>query len=323
MADPVRIAVAGAGLIGRRHVEEVDASADAVLAAIVDHGPAGPELAARFGVPVHRSLDDLFATDPPDGVVLATPNQAHVEGGLACVAAGVPVIVEKPIADSVAGATRLVEAGEAAGVPVLTGPHRNNSTVMAAARAIVRSGRLGRIVAVTGTALFHKPDDYFDVGGGWRRLPGGGPVLLNLIHDVNALLSLVGDVVQGAGGDVERDPRLPRRGHRGDGVHLRERRPRHVPALRRRCVAPVVGADVRGERRLPDAPRRGLLPPGRDRRLALRPDDARPDLPGRPVLVDAVRLVDRARPAPRPPRRADHALRRRHPGRGRARLQRP
>jgi len=119
----------------------------------------------------------------------------HVDGGLECVAAGVPVIVEKPIGDTVEGATRLVEAGEAAGVPVLTGHHRNYSPVMAKAREIVRSGRLGPVVAVVGTALFYKPDDYFDGGGGWRREPGGGPILLNLIHEVNNLLSLVGPIV--------------------------------------------------------------------------------------------------------------------------------
>ena len=68
----------------------------------------------------------------------------HVDGGLECVAAGVPVIVEKPIGDTVEGATRLVEAGEAAGVPVLTGHHRNYSPIMAKAREIVRSGGSGR-----------------------------------------------------------------------------------------------------------------------------------------------------------------------------------
>lgn len=170
---PVRIAVADAGLIGRRHIEEIDASPEAELAAVVDPGPAGPELAEKFGVPLHPSLAALFATDRPDGVILATPNQMYVDGGLECVAAGVPVIVEKPIGDTVEGAARLVEAGERAGVPVLTGHHRNYSPVMAKAREIVRSGRLGTVVAVAGTALFHKPDDYFDVGGGWRRQPGG------------------------------------------------------------------------------------------------------------------------------------------------------
>jgi predicted dehydrogenase len=192
----VRIAVAGAGLIGRRHIEEVDASRPAELASIVDPGPAGPELASKYDVALYGSLTEMFAADRPDGVILATPNRIHVEGGLECVAAGVPVIVEKPVGDSVEGATRLVEAGVAAGVPVLTGHHRQHSPIMRKAREIVASGVLGRIVAVTGTALFYKPDDYFDVGGGWRREPGGGPILLNLIHEVNNLQSLVGDVVR-------------------------------------------------------------------------------------------------------------------------------
>jgi predicted dehydrogenase len=99
------------------------------------------------------------------------------------------------VGDTVEGATRLVEAGEAAGVPVLTGHHRNYSSIMAKAREVVRSGVLGPIVAVAGTAIFHKPDEYYEVGGGWRRQPGGGPMLLNLTHEVNNLLSLVGDIV--------------------------------------------------------------------------------------------------------------------------------
>jgi predicted dehydrogenase len=196
MGGPVRIAVAGAGLIGQRHIEEVDASGSAQLAAIVDPFPAAQEIADTFGIPRYGSLTELFAADTPDGVILATPNQLHVDGGLECVAAGVPVIVEKPIGDTVEGATRLVEAAEAAGVPLLTGHHRNYSAIMAKAREIVQSGVLGSIVAVVGTAMFYKPDDYFDGGDGWRRRPGGGPILLNLIHEVNNLQSLVGDVVR-------------------------------------------------------------------------------------------------------------------------------
>jgi predicted dehydrogenase len=196
VAAPVAIAVAGAGLIGKRHIEEVDASRSAGLAAIVDPQPAAREVADTFGVPLYGSLAELFQADKPDGVILATPNQRHVDGGLECVAAGVPAIVEKPIGDTVEGAIRLVEAAEAAGVPLLTGHHRNYSPIMAKAREIVHSGMLGSIVAVVGTALFYKPDGYFDVGGGWRRQPGGGPILLNLIHEVNNLQSLVGDVVR-------------------------------------------------------------------------------------------------------------------------------
>ena len=119
--DQVRIAVAGAGMIGKRHIEEIDSSDAAELSSIVDPGPAGPELAEKYGVPLYPSLGELFAKDKPDGIILATPNQMHVDGGLECVAAGVPVIVEKPIGDTVASATRLVEAGEKSGG---TGAHR-------------------------------------------------------------------------------------------------------------------------------------------------------------------------------------------------------
>jgi predicted dehydrogenase len=77
---------------------------------------------------------------------------------------------------------------------VLTGHHRNYSPIMAKAREIVESGVLGTLVGVSGSALFYKPDAYFDVGGGWRRAPGGGPILLNLTHEVNSLLSLIGDI---------------------------------------------------------------------------------------------------------------------------------
>ena len=163
----VRIAVAGAGLIGKRHIEEIDASDSAVLASIVDPGPVGPELAQKYGVPSYPSLAELFAKDKPDGIILATPNQMHVAGGLECVEAGVPVIVEKPIGDTVASATRLVEAGEEAGVPVLTGHHRNYSPIMTKAREIIESGVLGRLVGVYRHRLVLQAGRLFRR---WRRM---------------------------------------------------------------------------------------------------------------------------------------------------------
>ena len=89
---------------------------------------------------------------------------------------------------------RLSREAEERGVPLLVGHHRRHSPTLAAAREIVASGRLGRIVAATATTLLAKPDEYFEVAA-WRREPGGGPILINLIHDIDALRMLVGDVV--------------------------------------------------------------------------------------------------------------------------------
>ena len=80
--------MAGAGLIGQRHIEEVVASDAAELAAIVDPSPPAVELAEQLGVPLHPSLAELFAAGKPDGVILAAPNQLRVDGGLDCVPPG-------------------------------------------------------------------------------------------------------------------------------------------------------------------------------------------------------------------------------------------
>lgn len=190
---PVRIAVAGAGLIGRRHIAQVLAARDAELAAVVDPASAAAEHAAAAGGPWHQTLESLFAADRPDGVIVATPNQAHVANGLDCVAAGVPALIEKPIADDLVSARRLVDAAEASGVPILVGHHRRHNPLMLAAKTAIDSGRLGRIVAVHGSCWLYKPDDYFDIA--WRRAPGAGPVFINLIHDIDNLRWLCGDVI--------------------------------------------------------------------------------------------------------------------------------
>lgn len=191
----IRIAVAGAGLIGRRHIELIRRRDDCELAAIVDPAPAAAALAREAGVPVHKTLADLFASERPHGVIAATPNSLHVQNGIDCVAHGVPVLIEKPVADSVEDAQRLIDAAERAKVPVLVGHHRRYSPILEKAREIVHEGTLGRIVAVMGSAMFYKPDSYFDEGP-WRREPGGGPILINMIHEVDDLRSMCGEIAE-------------------------------------------------------------------------------------------------------------------------------
>jgi len=193
----IRIAVAGAGQIGKRHVEMIVKSAQCALSALVDPVPAAAEYARLQGAPLYTTLAELFAKDRPDGVILATPNQMHVDQALECIAAKVPVLVEKPVAHTLAAGIRLCEAAEAAKVPVLVGHHRRHSSIMAKAVEVIASGVLGKIVAVTGSVLFYKAENegYFDGAYAWRREPGGGPILLNMIHEVGNLRSLCGEIV--------------------------------------------------------------------------------------------------------------------------------
>jgi len=192
-----RIAVAGAGLIGKRHVDLASRTERAQLAAIVDPAPAAQEIAQTYGVPLYASLSELIEKDRPDGVVLATPNQMHVDQALECIGARLPALVEKPVAHSFEAGIRLCEAAEAAQVPILVGHHRRYSSIMAKAVEVIQTGVLGRIVAVVGTVLFYKAENegYFDGAFSWRREPGAGPILLNMIHEIGNLRSLCGEIV--------------------------------------------------------------------------------------------------------------------------------
>jgi predicted dehydrogenase len=193
MDRKVRLAVLGAGLIGKRHIQHVLAEPQAELLAVADPMPLGGQIALDAGAKWFASFAAMIETVRPDGVIIATPNQAHVANGLEAVAAGVPALIEKPIADDIAAGEKLIDAAEAAGVPLLVGHHRRHNPMIQKAKAIIDSGELGRILVANAMFWLFKPDDYFDID--WRRQAGAGPVFLNLIHDIDTLRYLFGDIV--------------------------------------------------------------------------------------------------------------------------------
>ncbi len=192
MTAPVKLAVLGAGLIGKRHIEHVAREPDAVLSAVVDPTSAGEAIAREAGVLWFASFADMIAVDRPDGIIVATPNQVHVKNGLEAIEAGIPALIEKPIADDIASGERMIAAAQAKGVPILTGHHRRHNPMMRKAKDIIDSGQLGRVLVVNAMFWLFKPDDYFDID--WRRQAGAGPVFLNLIHDIDNLRYLFGNI---------------------------------------------------------------------------------------------------------------------------------
>ncbi len=190
------LAVAGAGLIGRRHIDLVAANPQTRLSAVIDPTPAAIELAASLNVPHFKSLDDMFVQQHAlqiAGIILATPNNLHVSGALTCARHGVSALIEKPVADAWGNGRQLLDELEACEVPMLVGHHRRHSSTLKAARQSIVSGQLGRIVTVMGSAQYYKPDSYF-VQGPWRSKLGGGPILINLIHELDNLRFLCGEI---------------------------------------------------------------------------------------------------------------------------------
>ena len=199
-----QIAVLGAGTIGRTHIDRIGRSDKLQLAGIADPTDAGRALAQSLNVPWFADHIALLESVKPHGAIVATPNALHIAQALDCLERGVAALVEKPVADTVAEAQVLVDAQARTGVPVLVGHHRRYNPINRRARDIVQSGKLGQLVAANVMALFLKPEPYFEAA--WRRQKGGGPILINLIHEIDMLRFLCGEIssVQAIGSSAVR-----------------------------------------------------------------------------------------------------------------------
>ena len=183
----------GAGAIGRRHVELMQRDTGFAVVAIADPAAQSAAYADAQGVAHFADHRRLLERVAPQGVVIATPNALHAEVAIDCLDRGIPVLIEKPVADTLDCARAIVDATRRTGVAALVGHHRRHNPLLRTAREFLRSGGIGRVVAVSATDLRRKPDAYFDAAP-WRREPGGGPLLINGIHDLDCLRFLCGEI---------------------------------------------------------------------------------------------------------------------------------
>lgn len=191
---PAQLAIAGLGLVGKRHCEAIANVANAALVAVVDPSDEAAAYCQRHGLDHHADMEALFAERQPDGVILSTPTPLHVDQALRCVEHGCPVMVEKPLATSAAAAKPLLDAAKASNTPLLVGHHRRHNPLIRKAKQIIADGLIGDVRAVQATCWFYKPDPYFDIAP-WRKLKGAGPISVNLVHDVDLLRYLCGEIV--------------------------------------------------------------------------------------------------------------------------------
>ena len=200
MKVPMHFLVSGPGLIGKKHCALIRNREGCELAAVV--APDTPEnraTAAGFGAAFHTSLEEALGNTGDSGaridaVIISSPNAFHFDQALACIERKIPVLVEKPVTNTLASARELARRAAEAKVPVLVGHHRTHSTLLSVADDFLRSERFGRLVSVMGSAQFYKPAHYF-VEGAWRTRIGGGPILINLIHEIGLMRHFCGEIL--------------------------------------------------------------------------------------------------------------------------------
>jgi predicted dehydrogenase len=183
------------GLVGRRHAAAIRQVGSVEVCAVVDADEAITAQAARAGIESYDDLSVMINTARPDGIILSTPTNLHMSQGLTCIESGIPVLIEKPIAHDLNAARSIVSKSEALGVPVMVGHHRRFNPIIQKAKDVLAKGQIGEIRVVDAKCWFFKPDDYFEIAP-WRKITGAGPVSVNLVHDIDLLRFLCGEITE-------------------------------------------------------------------------------------------------------------------------------
>jgi predicted dehydrogenase len=211
-----RVAVVGAGqLVGISHCRSLKGleGQGVELTCICQRQPDDTEVAERFGAKFYTNAYKMAATEGLDGVVIAAPTHLHLPLVLACIAGSQDrqaqlgkrenelraILVEKPLCEDLASAMKLAQAAEEAGIKILVGHQRRHSAFVKKARDLVTNSNFGPLRGFSAEFSLLKPDPYFakdEPRFAWRGCKGkGGPVLINLIHDVDLLRFITGHEV--------------------------------------------------------------------------------------------------------------------------------
>lgn len=143
---PLRIGMVGMGNAGLAFVPPIQRHADVELAAFVEPGEASRAACeARYGVPGHATLDAMLAKERLDAVCIASPTEYHTAQALQAIAAGLHVLVEKPMAVSLDDARTMVHAADERGVVLLVGHSHSYDMPIRRMREVIASGRLGAV----------------------------------------------------------------------------------------------------------------------------------------------------------------------------------
>ena len=214
MPERVRFGVVGCGSAALPVCAALAESPLAELAQVYDRDPAlAADLAERYAAGRAETLDDLLANPGVDAVYIAVPHDALAPLARLALLAGKPALVEKPLALSLAEADELIALAAARGLPLGVFYELRHHAAIVRARGLMLAGAIGRVVAVRIQTLIDKPLSYWHAGYGgrshnpWRARQaqaGGGVVLMNASHLLDAVWHLTGLAVVSVSAEVGR-----------------------------------------------------------------------------------------------------------------------
>lgn len=193
----MKFGIIGAGMIGHFHAKAITAMTGGTLHSVFDlRQEAADKLACEYGAKAFSNIAEFLAEPELEIVTVGTPSGAHLDPTLAALKAGKHAIVEKPLEITIARIDELMSAAEENGKTLAAVLNRRFHPGMDAFKKATDEGRFGTLASASAYIKWYRDQDYYD-SAGWRgtwALDGGGALMNQSIHTVDALIYLAGPI---------------------------------------------------------------------------------------------------------------------------------
>ena len=188
----INIALFGIGTIGKRHLLAIDKIDNVKLVGIVDVSKEAEVFCASKNIPLYNNLYNLKKHHKIDGVIISTPTILHYDNALEVLNFGLDVLIEKPISVSISQAEEIEQVAKDNNCKVLVGHQRRFYPLVLETKKIISDNRIGKVIGISGLWALKKDNDYFEPE--WRKKISAGPTITNLIHDIDYLRFIFGEI---------------------------------------------------------------------------------------------------------------------------------
>jgi len=185
--DPIRVGIVGLGTISRFHADRLRGHRATLVGGVDVVEASRDDFAVTYDAPAFASFDDLLA-EGVDAVVVSTPNKYHEQYAVAALDAGVDVLCEKPLANTLESAERIAAAARDADAFCMVGFNNRFAPGAEVLRAYLDDGRLGDVTHVEANFIRRRG---VPGRGGWftrKELSGGGALIDIGVHAIDLAL---------------------------------------------------------------------------------------------------------------------------------------
>jgi len=193
----MKFAIIGTGMIGAFHAKAIEAMSGGELAGVANKNlEKAQAFAQEHGTKAYDSVDALVADPSIDIVTIGTPSGAHLEPALAAIQAGKHVVIEKPLEITTERIDQMIDAARTHNVTLSAILNRRFHPGMDVFKTAVDAGCFGTLTSASAYVKWYRDQAYYD-SGAWRgtwELDGGGALMNQSIHTIDALLYLAGPV---------------------------------------------------------------------------------------------------------------------------------